>query len=178
MLLLHFRRDLGAKHFSGWLLALYRCGGYLYEAIGILNPSADTPLTYEAVSYVVAPFSTLSSFLVQLTAPDLTYTLIRPLLEKYCRVQRDGNMSVVFCFLLNRVHFIRDRNLATSAISKSRATLCEIMASRALRDYGNSMLDLTLALTTTWPVYSGADPAIIARAREERDDDLEDRVGW
>lgn len=52
------------------------------------------------------------------------------------------------------------------------------MASRALRDYGNSMLDLTLALTTTWPVYSGADPAIIACAREERDDDLEDRVGW
>ncbi|GJE91189.1 ion transporter [Phanerochaete sordida] len=39
------------------------------------------------------------------------------------------------------------------------------------------MLELSLALTTSWPVYSGADPGLIARAREERDDDLEERVG-
>jgi hypothetical protein len=38
-------------------------------------------------------------------------------------------------------------------------------------------LDLTLTLTTSWPVYSGADPNIIALARHDRHDDLEDRVG-
>lgn len=38
------------------------------------------------------------------------------------------------------------------------------------------MRDLTLALTTSWPVYSGADPEVIRQAREERED-LEDRVG-
>ena len=39
------------------------------------------------------------------------------------------------------------------------------------------MLELALALTTSWPVYSGADPELITPAREELDDDLEDRVG-
>jgi hypothetical protein len=86
-------------------------------------------------------------------------------------------MSIVFCFLLNRVHFLRDRNLTTAAISRSRAALCEILAIRALRANGESTLRLTLALTTSWSVYSGADPRFIQQAREERDDDLEDRVG-
>ncbi|TFK39792.1 hypothetical protein BDQ12DRAFT_722005 [Crucibulum laeve] len=120
----------------------------------------DTPLTYEA-----------------LTAPDLAYTLVRPLAEKYISIQRGGNMSVTFCLLLNRVHFIRDDNMMTASVSRSRAMLCEILAIRTLRDYGNSMLQLTLTLTTSWPVYSGADPDIINQAREERDDDLEGRVG-
>ncbi|EGN96774.1 hypothetical protein SERLA73DRAFT_75638 [Serpula lacrymans var. lacrymans S7.3] len=120
----------------------------------------DTPLTLDA-----------------LTAPDLTYTLIRPLEEKYNSIQRGGNKSVVFCFLLNRVHFIRDQNLTTGPLSSTRAMLCEILAIRILRDNGNSMLDLALALTTSWPVWSGADAHTIAQAREERDDDLEERVG-
>ena len=38
------------------------------------------------------------------------------------------------------------------------------------------MLKLTLVLTTSWSVYSGADPGVIDLARQ-RDDDLEDRVG-
>lgn len=62
-------------------------------------------------------------------------------------------------------------------ISRSRAELCEILATRVFRANGNDILRLTVALTTTWPVYSGADPDLISRAREERDDDLEDRVG-
>ncbi|TFY58233.1 hypothetical protein EVG20_g8233 [Dentipellis fragilis] len=119
----------------------------------------DTPLSYEA-----------------LLAPDLTYTLIRPLSDKYVSLQRDGNMSVVFCLLLNRVHFIRDRSLTTSSLSATRASLCEILAIRALREYGDHLLDLALATTTSWPVYSGAGPDVIAQAREERDD-LDDRVG-
>ena len=86
-------------------------------------------------------------------------------------------MSVVFCLLLNRVHFLRDDNVLTMTISCSRAKLCEILAIRTFRENGNSMLHLTLVLTTTWPVYNGADPNVIARAGEERDDDLDDRVG-
>ncbi|PSS31020.1 hypothetical protein PHLCEN_2v2433 [Hermanssonia centrifuga] len=39
------------------------------------------------------------------------------------------------------------------------------------------MLELALVLTTSWPVYSGADPVVVTRAREEADDDLEERVG-
>jgi hypothetical protein len=92
-------------------------------------------------------------------------------------MQHDGNMSIVFCCLLNRVHFVRDENVATATLSRSRAHLCEILAIRTFREFGNSMLQLTVALTACWQVYSGADPAVIAQAREERDNDLEDRVG-
>lgn len=83
----------------------------------------------------------------------------------------------MFCCLINRVHFIRDDNMATTSLSQSRANFCEILATRIFRENANNLLRLTMALTTSWPVYSGADPALIAQAREERDDDLEDYVG-
>ncbi|KAI0708832.1 hypothetical protein C8T65DRAFT_718427 [Cerioporus squamosus] len=131
----------------------------VYPIIHMIR-SVDTPLSHEA-----------------LTAPDLTYTLIRPLLDKYAAFQRQGNMAVIFCLLLNRVYFFRDRHLTTSALSRTRADLCEILAMRALREHAHNMLELALVLTTTWPVYSGAPTGLLARAREENDDDLEDRVG-
>ena len=86
-------------------------------------------------------------------------------------------MSVVFCCLLNRVHFSRDDNLATMTLSQTRALLCEILAIRLFKQYGNDVLALARVLTTTWGVYNGGDPTLIARAREERDGDLDDRVG-
>jgi hypothetical protein len=97
--------------------------------------------------------------------------------EKYLDFQHDGNYSVAFCCLINRVHFLRDDNMTTATISRSRANLCEILATRVFRANGNNLLKLTIALTTSWPVYSGADPELLAQYREERDDDLEDRVG-
>ncbi|KAH9040379.1 hypothetical protein EDB85DRAFT_2173174 [Lactarius pseudohatsudake] len=121
--------------------------------------ATDTPLTYEALS-----------------APDLTYTLVRPLAEKYRDLQHHGNKSVVFCLLLNRVHFFRDDNLATTALSRTRAYLCEILAIRCLREYGDNLLDLAVVAVTSWPVYSGADPVVLNLAQQENDD-LEDRVG-
>jgi hypothetical protein len=45
-----------------------------------------------------------------------------------------------------------------------------------LTEYGNNILDLTLAVTTNWPVYSGAGENVMAQAREERED-IQDRVG-
>ena len=83
----------------------------------------------------------------------------------------------MFCFLINRARFYRDQNLMTAPLSKSRATLCEILAIRTMRIYGDSLLDLALAITTNWPVYMGCDPNILESAREERDDDLEETVG-
>jgi hypothetical protein len=99
------------------------------------------------------------------------------LVEKYIAIQQAGNLSVVFCCLINQVNFTRDENMATQTISYSRAHLCEILAIRIFRATANNLLNLTMALTTSWPVYSGADQALISQARQERDDDLEERVG-
>ncbi|KAL1747848.1 hypothetical protein HDZ31DRAFT_30933 [Schizophyllum fasciatum] len=119
----------------------------------------DTPLTFDA-----------------LTAPDLTYTLIRPLHEKYGSLQRAGNMSIVFCLLLNRAHFRADENMSTAPVSRTRAELCELLAVRTLRDYGDDTLTLAHVVTTAWPVFNGADEEVLRQAQEDRDD-LEERVG-
>jgi len=159
------------------ILALHRyCRPELSQLFS--NLSSDTPLTFEAVGFNhFEPFTLFIYNVLKLTSPDLTYTLVRPLVEKYVAIQQDGNLSVVFCLLITRVHFIRDDNMTTQTISRSRAQLCEILATRVFRDMANNMLNLTIALTTSWPVYSGADPDIVAQAREERDDDLEEHVG-
>ena len=112
-----------------------------------------------------------------MTAPDLTYTLVRPLTDKYLAIQKQGNLAVTFCFLINNVHFLRDDNVATKSVSQSRAALCEILATRICRELGNNTLSLATALTTSWSLYSGADPEMVNRARDERDDDLEEHVG-
>ncbi|KAH9479382.1 hypothetical protein JR316_0007972 [Psilocybe cubensis] len=134
----------------------------------LLSPMLCFELNRQAIN---APSTIL------LTSPDLTYTLVRPLVDKYLAIQDEGNLSVVFCFLINCVHFIRDDNVATMSLSQSRANLCEILATRVFRENANNLLHLTMALTTSWPVYSGVDAALITRARDERDDDLEDHVG-
>ncbi|THH05416.1 hypothetical protein EW145_g4818 [Phellinidium pouzarii] len=127
----------------------------------VIRNEKDTPLTYDA-----------------LTSPDLTYTLLKPLEDKYSNIQRKGNYSVVFCFLLNRINFLRDRNLVTSSLSRSRAALCEIMASRLLRLYGDNTLELAFVTTTSWRVYAGADEQQLKQTFEELDlDDAEDHVG-
>ncbi|KAK2463515.1 hypothetical protein APHAL10511_004266 [Amanita phalloides] len=131
-----------------------------------------TMIRSDAILYIDAPLSCEA-----LMAPDSTYTVIRPLFDKYSAIQNSGNMSIVFCCLLNRIYFMRDDNLATVAVSSTRALLCEILAIQLFKEYGNDVLALARVLTTTWSVYNGADSGLLARAREERDDDLDDRVG-
>ncbi|KAI5118687.1 hypothetical protein M0805_003624 [Coniferiporia weirii] len=132
----------------------------VYPIIHMIR-QVNTPLTYDA-----------------LMAPDLTYTLIKPLEDKYSNIQQKGNYSIVFCFLLNRVNFLRDQNLVTSSLSRSRAALCEIMASRLLRLYGDNTLELAFVTTTSWRVYSGADEDLLKQSFEELDlEDVEERVG-
>jgi hypothetical protein len=109
-------------------------------------------------------------------APDLTYSLVHPLATRYAALQ-EQNMSVVFCLLLNRVYFLRDEDVTTASVSHSRAELCEILATRVFKTLGGDMYRLAVASTTEWPVYNGADPAIIAQAKRERDDELENYVG-
>src|ERR1700741_2119798 len=98
--------------------------------------------------------------------PDLTYSLTVPLQEKYFALQRQGNRAVVFAFLVNRVHFLRDNSFSTKALSETRAMLCEILAIRTLRE-NETLLDIALAVTTSWSVFRGASDAVKALAMEE-----------
>ncbi|KAG8997776.1 hypothetical protein FRB94_007459 [Tulasnella sp. JGI-2019a] len=118
----------------------------------------DTPLSYDA-----------------LLGPDLTYSLIQPLYEKYSRMR---NYATVFCFLVNRVKFLRDQALQTMPVSMSRAALCEIIAIKLLRDWAENTMDLAVVMTTAWCLYAGAGPDVMAKADENKGDlDIEERVG-
>lgn len=88
-------------------------------------------------------------------------------------------MSVVFCFLLNRVHFLRDRNLASMPLSHSRASLCELMAIKLLRDWAESTMELATVMTTSWCIFSGAGPEVLDKAGDESygDMDTNERIG-
>lgn len=81
-------------------------------------------------------------------------------------------MAVPFCLLLNRAHFLRDRNIGTRGLSLSRAELCEILAIRTLRHWASDSLDLATVLTTSWMIFNGADEQVI-----EKVDDAEDEFG-
>ncbi|CAE6367254.1 unnamed protein product [Rhizoctonia solani] len=110
-----------------------------------------------------------------LNATESLYTVVRPLHEKY---KSKKNLSVTFCFLLNRVHFLRDQNIATAPLSQTRAALCEILAIRALRDHADSTLELATACTTPWPIFAGA-PADVRDFADKNGDefDIRERVG-
>ncbi|WVR08864.1 hypothetical protein IAU60_005923 [Kwoniella sp. DSM 27419] len=113
----------------------------------------DAPLSYE-----------------QLLSPESTYTIVRPLTEKYLELE---NHSIVFCLLLNKIQFTRDSTqLSISTLSHSRATLCEILAVRVLRGWSERSLALATVLLTPWALFQGASEEVVERAKEEGDDDL------
>lgn len=85
--------------------------------------------------------------------------------------------SAVFCFLLNRFHFLRDKSFATGLVSATRASLCEILATRLLRDYADSPIAIANVVTTAWPVFSGAGRDVLDKADQDNDLDPDETVG-
>ena len=86
------------------------------------------------------------------------------------------NMSVVFCCLVNRAHFLRDSNIATRALSESRAELCEILAIRCLRDWADSSMDLAIVMTTSWLVFAGAGQPVMAKVEQDPNELLDEEL--
>ncbi|KLT45208.1 hypothetical protein CC85DRAFT_299674 [Cutaneotrichosporon oleaginosum] len=118
----------------------------------------DTPLTYD-----------------QLVAPDSTYTIIRPLCDKYLALR---NPSVVFCLLLNKVQFVTDSHqISIATLSVSRAKLCEILAVRVLRGWSERSLALATVLLTPWPLFRGAPEDVIRGAKEDGEEEALDDSG-
>ncbi|KIO34124.1 hypothetical protein M407DRAFT_13568 [Tulasnella calospora MUT 4182] len=141
----------------------------------LLREELDAIPVYPIIHLVKADVEHYIGSSYQLTAPDLTYSLVQPLYDKYSRMR---NMSVVFCFLLNRVHFLRDRNLASMPLSQSRAALCELMAIKLLRDWAESTMELATVMTTSWCIFSGAGPEVLDKADESYGDmDTNERIG-
>ncbi|KAA1467684.1 hypothetical protein DENSPDRAFT_813509 [Dentipellis sp. KUC8613] len=96
----------------------------------------------------------------QLTASDINFAIVRPLVFKYARLQ---NPSVVYAALVVRSHFLAaaEDDLAYSGVSLSRACLCEILAMKLVNHFANNQLQLVSVLTTSWSPLAGAPETVV-----------------
>ncbi|KAG8906384.1 hypothetical protein FRB99_006979 [Tulasnella sp. 403] len=109
----------------------------------------------------------------QLTAPDVNFTVVKPLVATYSRLH---NKAVVHAFLVVRSHFIStaEDDLAFASLCLSRAAFCELMAIKMLREFSN--FDLVVVCTTPWNSLQGASDEVIRAIKAEvgEDEDLEE----
>lgn len=70
----------------------------------------------------------------QLKSPRMNVAVVRPLVD---HLYDPDDVSIVYCLLVNRVQFLREQSFQAhhQTVNLTRATLCELVASRVLRRY-------------------------------------------
>ncbi|KAH9068507.1 hypothetical protein EDB83DRAFT_2506124 [Lactarius deliciosus] len=96
----------------------------------------------------------------QLTASDVNFAVVRPLVFKYARLK---NPAIVYVCLVVRSHFISvaEQDLAFSGVSFSRAILCEILAMKLVHHFASNQIELVSVLITSWSPLAGATNDVI-----------------
>lgn len=91
----------------------------------------------------------------QLTASDVNFAIIRPLVFKYARLK---NLAAVYACLVVRSHFISlaGEDMAYTGVMLARADMCEILATKLLNLFSSSKIQLTSVLMTSWDPLAGA----------------------
>ncbi|KAF9644898.1 hypothetical protein BDM02DRAFT_3157054 [Thelephora ganbajun] len=91
----------------------------------------------------------------QLTASDINFAVIRPLVFKYARLK---NLATVYACLVVRSHFLSlaGEDMAYTGVMLARADMCEILAMKLLSRFSSSKLQLASVLMTSWDPLTGA----------------------
>ena len=87
------------------------------------------------------------------------------------------DQKLVYASLAVRLHFLcqAENDLAFASIIQTRASLCELLAMKLLRQFTNDQLELAAVLTYAWNPLRGAPRDIYEQVkREVGDGDLED----
>ncbi|OAQ99301.1 hypothetical protein LLEC1_00734, partial [Akanthomyces lecanii] len=73
--------------------------------------------------------------LEQLRDVRINITVVRPLVDKFYEL---NDLSIVYCLLVNRAQFLDEESYSSNRqnVNWTRATLCEIIATRILRRFG------------------------------------------
>lgn len=119
-----------------------------------LNFGIDSALSWEWV-FQASFCSQVNLIFRQLTASDVNFAILRPLVMKYAALH---NLAIVYSCLVVRSHFLRlsDENLAHSNLNNSRAMLCELLAIKFLRHFASNHIQLVAVLTHSWNPLAGA----------------------
>ncbi|KAI0750131.1 hypothetical protein C8Q80DRAFT_1233043 [Daedaleopsis nitida] len=104
----------------------------------------------------------------QLTASDINFAIVRPLVFKYAKLD---NLAIVYACFVVRSHFLSEAedNLAYSGVLLSRAAVCEILAMKLLGTFASDPLRVATVLTASWNPLAGAPEHVI--------DDVKNVVG-
>ena len=110
----------------------------------------------------------------QLTAADINFSIVRPIVTKYARLK---NMSVVYVCLVVRSYFLAaaETKLAFSGVMNARASLCEILAMKLLSRFATNYIQLVAVLTTSWNPLAGATNQVLDEVKQvlnAHDDDI------
>ncbi|KAG6849726.1 hypothetical protein H0H93_005929 [Arthromyces matolae] len=99
-----------------------------------------------------------------LTASDINFSIVRPIVQKYARLK---NMSVVYVCLVVRSYFLSasEQDLANANVMLSRAILCEILAMKLLGRFASNHIQLVAVLTTRWNPLAGATAEVVDEVR-------------
>ena len=103
--------------------------------------------------------------LKQLTDVRINVTVVRPLVDKLYELE---DISIVYCLLVNRAHFLDQQAHLTNRqnVSWTRATLCELIATRILRRFNEDhegsegLLLLAHVLVAGFEPFQNAPPHI------------------
>ncbi|XP_006459110.1 hypothetical protein AGABI2DRAFT_66204 [Agaricus bisporus var. bisporus H97] len=100
----------------------------------------------------------------QLTASDINFAIVRPLVVKYARLQ---NMAVVYACLVVRSYFLAQSeiNLAFTGVMQSRANLCELLAIKLSTYFASHSIARAAVLCTAWNPLAGATPQVMQDVR-------------
>ncbi|KAF5000271.1 hypothetical protein FGRMN_1903 [Fusarium graminum] len=92
----------------------------------------------------------------QLTSPRVNNLIVRPLVD---RLYDESDYSTVYCLLANRVQFLREQSsVLDQSTSIARATLCELLAIKILRNFQDDNPGLDGLLLLSKILVQGFDP--------------------
>ncbi|TFB06261.1 putative acyl-CoA dehydrogenase IBR3 [Trichoderma ghanense] len=141
------------------------------------NPHSDLPvytnihrIRRDIVS-VVEDYLTLE----QLRDLKINVTVIRPLVDKFYEL---GDISIVYCLLVNRAQFLDEESRSSNRqnVNWTRATLCELIATRILRRFGEDNDGADGLLLLAHVLVAGFEPFQHAPAHVR--DEVEDKAWW
>ncbi|EIN09997.1 hypothetical protein PUNSTDRAFT_67118 [Punctularia strigosozonata HHB-11173 SS5] len=145
---------------------------------GLLNPSPDSlasvkvfPLIPHLKKDIISNIDSALTW-EQLTASDINFAIIRPLVFKYAQLK---NPATIYACLVVRSHFLAlaSEDIAYTGLMMSRANACEILAIKLVATFApsvyssTSQVQLVAVLTTSWSPLQGAPPHVLAQIKAD-----------
>jgi hypothetical protein len=112
----------------------------------------------------------------QLNAPDVNFSVLRPMIATYTRVR---SPAIIYALLLNRVQFLRlaDSTLSFASLQRTRADLCELLSIKLARVFASTDLELVDVLSRSWNPYAGAPESVAASVdMSDVEDDMQNAL--